>query len=102
MPHRRRNLLFFGNLAEKASCVDDKTVLFRYTYSEIVFQNLPQIRITTLYGRIISKKAKIRIGYGQSVPGGMSDHVLYIIIISVAVALAAFFSLSLLTILCAV
>ena len=31
MLHRRRNLLFFGNLAEKASCVDDKTVLFRYT-----------------------------------------------------------------------
>ena len=30
---RRRNLPFFGNLAEKASCVDDKTVLFRYTYS---------------------------------------------------------------------
>ena len=25
-----------------------------------------------VYGRIISKKAKIRIGYGQSVPGGMS------------------------------
>ena len=24
---------FFGNLADKASCVDDKTVLFRYTYS---------------------------------------------------------------------
>ena len=30
--HRRRNLPFFSNLAEKASCVDDKTVLFRYTY----------------------------------------------------------------------
>ena len=29
--HGRRNLTFFGNLAEKASCVDDKTVLFRYT-----------------------------------------------------------------------
>ena len=28
---RRRNLPFFGNLAEKASCVKDKTVLFRYT-----------------------------------------------------------------------
>ena len=30
--HGRRNLPFFGNLAEKASCVDDKTVLFRYTF----------------------------------------------------------------------
>ena len=30
---RRRNLPFSGNLEEKASCVDDKTVLFRYTYS---------------------------------------------------------------------
>ena len=30
---RRRNLPFFGNLAEKDICVDDKTVLFRYTYS---------------------------------------------------------------------
>ena len=31
--HGRQNLPFFGNLAEKASssCVDDKTVLFRYT-----------------------------------------------------------------------
>ena len=28
---RRRNLPFSGNLEEKASCVDDKTVLFRYT-----------------------------------------------------------------------
>ena len=36
--HGRRNLPFFGNLALKASCVDDKTVLFRYTYSQIVFQ----------------------------------------------------------------
>ena len=70
--HRRRNLPFFRNLAEKASCVDDKTVLFRYTYSKLFFSNLPQIRITTWYGRFISKKAKIRIGYGQSVPGGMS------------------------------
>ena len=26
------------------------------------------------YGRIISKKAKIRIEYGQSVPGGMSAY----------------------------
>ena len=25
--HRRRNLPFFGNLADKASCVDDKTVV---------------------------------------------------------------------------
>ena len=39
MLHRRQNLPFFGNLAEKASCVDDKTVLFRYTYSYIVFQS---------------------------------------------------------------
>ena len=33
--HGIRNLPLFGNLAEKASCVDDKnkTVLFRYTYS---------------------------------------------------------------------
>ena len=31
MFYGRRNLTFFGNLAEKASCVDDKTVLFRYT-----------------------------------------------------------------------
>ena len=39
MLHGRRNLPFFGNLAEKASCVDDKneTVWFRYTYSYIVF-----------------------------------------------------------------
>ena len=29
--HGGRNLPFFGNLAEKASCVDDQTVLFRYT-----------------------------------------------------------------------
>ena len=29
--HGRQNLRFFGNLAEKASCVEDKTVLFRYT-----------------------------------------------------------------------
>ena len=32
---------------------------------KLFFSNLPQIRI-------ISKKAKLRIGYGQSVPGGMS------------------------------
>ena len=32
MLHGRRNLPFFGNLADKASCVDDKTVLFRYTF----------------------------------------------------------------------
>ena len=30
--HGIQNLLFFGNLAEKASCVNDKIVLFRYTY----------------------------------------------------------------------
>ena len=37
--HRSEISCFFvGNLAEKASCVDDKTVLFRFTYSEIVFQ----------------------------------------------------------------
>ena len=55
-------------------------LLFRYTYStrrrrrRICFSVfLPEIRITTWYGRIISKTAKIRIGYGQSVPGGMSD-----------------------------
>ena len=70
--HRRRNLPFFGNLAEKASYVDDKTVFFATHIHELFFSNLPQIRITTWYGRIISKKAKIRIGYGQSVPGGMS------------------------------
>ena len=29
--HGRRNLRFFGNFVEKASCVEDKTVLFRYT-----------------------------------------------------------------------
>ena len=29
--HGRRNLPFFGNLSEIASCVDDKTVLFHYT-----------------------------------------------------------------------
>ena len=50
MLHRRRNLLFFGNLAEKASCVDDKTVLFRYTYiHKLFFSNLSQIRITTYH-----------------------------------------------------
>ena len=50
MLHGRRNIPFFGNLAEKACCVDDKTVLFRYTYApihELFFSNLPQIRITT-------------------------------------------------------
>ena len=41
--HGRRNLPFFGNLSEKASCVDDKTVLL-FT---LFFRNLPQIRITT-------------------------------------------------------
>ena len=30
VPYGGRNLPFSGNLAEKASCVDDKTVLFRY------------------------------------------------------------------------
>ena len=35
-------------------------------------RELPEIRIPTWYGRIISKKAKIRIGYGRSVPCGMS------------------------------
>ena len=38
MLHGRRNLPFFGNFEEKASCVDDKTVLFRYTNSLNVFQ----------------------------------------------------------------
>ena len=37
-------------------------------------RELPEIRIPTWYGRIISKKAKIRIGYGRSVPCGMSAH----------------------------
>ena len=31
MLHGRRNLPFFRNLVEKASCVEDQTVLFRYT-----------------------------------------------------------------------
>ena len=31
MLHGGRNLPFFGNLVEKASCVDNKTVLFCYT-----------------------------------------------------------------------
>ena len=35
---------------------------------KLFFSNLPQIRITTYN----LKKAKIRIGYGQSVPCGMS------------------------------
>ena len=77
--HGRRNLRFFGNLAEKASCVEDKNCFVSLhigPYSSIVvFSNLPQIRIITWYGRIISKKAKIRTGYGQSVPCGMSDSV---------------------------
>ena len=39
----RRNLPLFGNLEEKASCVDDKTVLFRYVIHKLYFSNLPQI-----------------------------------------------------------
>ena len=46
-PHRRRNLPFFGNLAEKATCVDDKTVVSLHILNNLFFSNLPQIRITT-------------------------------------------------------
>ena len=31
MLHGKQNLPFLGNLVEKASCIDDKTVLFCYT-----------------------------------------------------------------------
>ena len=73
MLHRRQNLQFFGNLAAKASCVDDKTVLCGYTYllncfSVICLKSVSQ-RDTAVSSQ---KKAKIRIGYGQSIPGGMS------------------------------
>ena len=37
MLHGRFYLPFFRNLAEKASCVDDETVLFRYTYIHKLF-----------------------------------------------------------------
>ena len=74
MLHGRRKLPFFGNLAEKATCVDDKTVLFRYTFknrfSVICLKSVSQ-RDTAVSSQ---KKAKIRIGYGQSVPEGMSDY----------------------------
>ena len=43
----RRNLPFFGNLAGKASCVDDKTVVSLHILNNLFFRNLPQIRITT-------------------------------------------------------
>ena len=49
-----------------------KLFSFAIHIHKLFFNKLPQIRITTLYGRIISKMANIRIGYGQSVPGGMS------------------------------
>ena len=68
----RRNLPFFGNLAEKLVVSTIKLFCFAIIYiiHKLFFSNLPQIRITMWYGRIISKMAKIRIGYGQSVPGG--------------------------------
>ena len=63
----------FLKFTEKASCVDDKNCFVSlHIIHKLFFSILPQIRITMWYGRIISKKAKIRIGYGQSVPGGMS------------------------------
>ena len=65
-------VFLFGNLAEKASCVDDKNCFVSLHIHKLFFSNLTEIHITTWYGRIFSKKAKIRIGYGQSVPGGMS------------------------------
>ena len=37
---------------------------------KLFFSNLPQIRIDTAVSS--EKMANIRIGYGQSVPGGMS------------------------------
>ena len=49
-----------------------KLFCFATHIHKLFFSNLPEIRITRWYGRILSKKAKIRIGYGQSVPGGMS------------------------------
>ena len=66
--HERRNLQFFGNLAVKASCINDQTFVSLHILKQLLFGNLPQIRIRPYH----LKNAKIRIGYGQSVLGGMS------------------------------
>ena len=62
-----------GNLAGGNVVVSMTKLSFCYT-QDLQFSphKLPEIHITTWYGRIISKKAKIRIGYGRSVPCGMS------------------------------
>ena len=72
---KRRSIIFVGKFSRrKCSCVDDKTFVLLHTGLEAYHfpRELPEIRITTWYGRIISKKANIRIGYGRSVPCGMS------------------------------
>ena len=43
----KRNLPFFGNSAEKASCVMIKLLYFATHIHKLFFSNLPQIRITT-------------------------------------------------------
>ena len=48
--------VFFGNLAEKASCVTIKLFGFATHIHKLFFSNMPQIRITAWYGRIISKR----------------------------------------------
>ena len=44
--HERRNLQFFGNLAVKASFVNDQTFVSLHILKQLFFSNLPQIRIT--------------------------------------------------------
>ena len=43
------------------------SVVSLHMLNNLFFSNLPQIHITTWHGRIISKTAKIRIGYGHLV-----------------------------------
>ena len=77
-PHFVRNLAKKITLDRRQSCPTSATrpkITQKY-----IFHNLPQIRIKILYGRIISKKAQIRIGYRQFVPCGMSGVTLHAII----------------------
>ena len=68
-----RSIVFVRKFSRgKCSCADDKTFVLLHTGLTMFPRKLPEIRIRTWYGRIISKKAKIRIGYGWSVPCGMS------------------------------
>ena len=70
---KRRTVVFVGKFSRGNVVASMTKLSFCYTQALQCFpRKLPEIRIPTWYGRIISKKAKIRIGYGQSVPCGMS------------------------------